>query len=98
MNRFSRVRRALVFASVISALLLSGAFAPSGKVNSRAAYPRYSKEIVYYSDASYTTEVGVGYIYCNGRSTLEGTSTQYRIEQILDVCCADPGGNGGVPC
>ncbi|HEY9402371.1 MAG TPA: hypothetical protein VIQ24_06735 [Pyrinomonadaceae bacterium] len=58
----------------------------------------YAKEILYYSDASYTNHVGTGMIYCNGSSTLDGTSTPYRQENIMDVCCRDPGWNGCVPC
>lgn len=93
MKTFSRVRRALVFASVILTVVLSGALEPANSVNSTTAYKvYYAKEITYYSDASKTTEVGIGYIYCNGTSTLEGTSTRYRTEVIIDVCC------GGVPC
>lgn len=98
MNTFSRMRRGLIFATVLLTLVLSGATVPPSKVSSKSAYPLYSKEITYYSNASYSQVVGVGVIYCNGTSTLTGTSTQYRTEEILDVCCPDPGGNGGVPC
>jgi hypothetical protein len=91
----SRVTRRFVFAATL-ALLLLGAFLPSSRVSSKAAYPRYSEEITYYSDASHTQQVGTGMIYCNGRGTLTGTSTPYHTEEIIDVCCPDP--NGGVPC
>jgi len=87
MNRFSRVRRALVMAAVLLTPVLSGA------VGSKPAYRvYYSKEITYYNNAAHSQVVGVGYIYCNGTSTLDGTSSPYRTEEILDVCC------GGVPC
>lgn len=92
MNRFSRVRRALVFAAVLSAPVLSGVFLTPSSVSSKA-YPRYAKEITYYSDASRTQEVGFGWIYCDGSSGLDGTSSPYRTEVIVDVCCP-----GGVPC
>jgi hypothetical protein len=93
MNKFSRVRRGLILAAVLLTPLMSGAFVPPTTVSSKAAYRvYYAKEITYYSDASHTQVVGVGNIYCNGTSTLDGTSTRYRTEQITDVCC------GSVPC
>lgn len=93
MNKFSTGRRRLVFAAVLSTLLLSATLVTPSRVDSRPAYRvYYAKEIIYYSDASHSQEVGVGYIYCNGTSTLDGTSTPYRTEQIIDVCC------GSVPC
>jgi len=101
MNFFSRVRKPGVFAALILTLVLSSAFVPlsAGGSSARSSCAgTYSKEILYYSDATYTNQVGTGVIYCNGRSTLTGTSTQYREETILDVCCGDPGGNGCVPC
>lgn len=106
MSLFSRARRRFVFAAVTLTLLLSGAFLPpSGGghtlvVSSALAGTsyRYSKEIRYYSDATYTNQVGTGMIYCNGTGTLDGQSTAYRQEDIIDICCRDPGGNSWVPC
>jgi len=94
MNLFSKVRKQFVLAALLAGLVLSSAFLPSsdGGVRATSAYPRYEKEIIYYSDASFTNHVGTGHIYCNGRGTLEGTSTQYRMEEILNVCC------GSLPC
>ena len=93
MNRFSRVRRGFILAAVPLMLVFSGAIVPSNRVNSTTAYKvYYAKDITYYSDASKTQIVGYGYIYCNGTSYLEGTSTRYRTEVITDVCC------GSVPC
>ncbi|NMO16830.1 hypothetical protein HPC49_04805 [Pyxidicoccus fallax] len=34
--------------------------------------------VVFYSDATYTTEVGVEHCYCGYRPTLEGQRTLYR--------------------
>lgn len=100
MKLFFRMKKPFVFASLILTLVLSSAFIPlnAGGVSSSYCRIRYAKEILYYSDASYSNHVGTGMIYCNGTSTLSGTSTAYRQETILDVCCADPGGNGCVPC
>jgi hypothetical protein len=100
MNLFSKTKKPFVFASLTLALVLSSAFIPlnAGGVSGTYCGVRYAKEILYYSDATYTNHVGTGYIYCNGTSTLDGTSTAYRQETILDVCCGDPGGNGCVPC
>ena len=101
MNLFSRAKKLFVFAAFVLTLMLSGFFHPSSSgvyMHEASAAPAarpyvyYSEEIDYYSDASYTTQVGTGVIYCNGHSTLTGHSTQYRIETQLDTCCY------GVPC
>ncbi len=96
MNRFSRVMRRAVFATTLG-LVLVGSLLPLGRGGyttvavTRAGYG-YEEEITYYSDASLTTEVGWGHIYCNGHGTLTGTSTPYHTEDIVNVCC------GSVPC
>jgi hypothetical protein len=95
MNSLSNVKRPFVFAALTVALLLASAFLPSraGSVHATtAAYVRYSEEITYYSDPGLTNYVGTGTIYCNGHSTLTGTSSPYHTEEVLDVCCY------GVPC
>ena len=100
MKLFFRAKKRFVFASLTLALVLSSAFIPlnAGGISGNYCGVRYAKEILYYSDASYTNHVGTGMIYCNGSSTLDGTSTAYRQETITDVCCEDPGWNGCVPC
>jgi hypothetical protein len=92
-----------MFAALLLALVLSGAFLPSrdggyvpGVSSTSAAGVRYSKNIYYYDSPDFTNHVGTGTIYCNGSSTLEGTSTPYYQEEILDVCCYYAGGS--VPC
>ncbi len=94
MNLLSKVKSRFVFVALPLALVLSSVFvsSDSGAVRATAVYPRYEKEITYYSDASFSTQVGTGHIYCNGKGTLEGTGTQYYTEEILNVCC------GSVPC
>jgi hypothetical protein len=96
MNRFRGALRRTVFA-VSMALLLTVALMPSGRVSSSTAY--YSYQITYYSDATYTVEVGSRFVDCNGHGgTLEGQSSPYQQSEIVDVCCRDPGHNGWVPC
>ena len=96
MNRFRRATSRIVFA-VSLALLLTVALMPSGRVSSSTA--SYSYQITYYSDATYTQEVGSRFVDCNGHGgTLEGSSSPYQQSEIIDVCCRDPGGNGWVPC
>ncbi len=90
MNLFSRVKRWVVFALPL-ALLLFGAFLPSGRVSSKPVY-LYSYEFTFYSDASHTQIVGVRDTKCNGTSTLSGTSSPYYTQEVLDICC------GSVPC
>ena len=98
MNLFSRIRKPFFLASLTLVAVLSSAFVPLNAGGFKPAYcsVRYAKEILYYSDASYSNHVGTGNIYCNGSSTLDGTSTPYRQETITDVCCGS--GNGCVPC
>jgi hypothetical protein len=96
MNRFRRAMRRAVFAASM-ALILTVALMPSGRVSSSAT--RYSYQITYYSDATYTQEVGSRYVDCNGRSRyFTGSSTPYQQSEIVDICCPDPGNNGWVPC
>jgi hypothetical protein len=96
MNRFRSTMRRAVFAASL-ALILTVALIPSNRVSSSTAY--YSYLITYYSDATYTQEVGSRYVDCNGHSVyLDGHSSSYQQSEIVDVCCRDPGGNGWVPC
>ena len=99
MNLRSRISRRFVFAVTLSLLLLGGLVPLNGggytrKVSATVAYPGYGyeEEITYYSDPGLTNYVGTGHIYCNGRGTLEGTSSPYHTEEVLNTCC------GSVPC
>jgi hypothetical protein len=89
LKRLTRARRALVFAAVLLAPVLSGVFLTPRSVSSKLYY---AKEYTYYSDASKSQVVGFGWEYCNGSSGLDGTSTPYRTVTVVDVCCGD------VPC
>jgi hypothetical protein len=98
MNLLSGATRRVVFAATL-VLVLLGALLSSGRTGYTSvvsATPMYrvyyEKEITYYSDPGLTNYVGTGHIYCNGRGTLEGTSSPYHTEEILNVCC------GSVPC
>src|SRR5215217_3518568 len=99
MNLRSRISRRIVFAVTLSLFLL-GALLPlkgggyTRGVSATVAYSGYvyEEEITYYSDPGLTNYVGTGHIYCNGRGTLEGTSSPYHTEEVLNTCC------GSVPC
>src|SRR2546423_3962991 len=94
MNRFRRATRRIVFA-VSLALLLTVALMPSGRVSSSTAY--YSYQITYYSDATYTQEVGSRFVDCNGHGgTLVRGSSSYQQSGIIYACCRDPRGHGSV--
>jgi hypothetical protein len=98
MNQFSRAVRRVLFAVFLS-LVLAGALLSSRGISSTTAHPAaYSYWITYYSDATYTTEIGNRYVNCNGQGTLYGQSSVYQQSEIIDVCCRAPGGNGWVPC
>lgn len=88
----SKAKRRFVLA-VVLLLMVLGVLFPSGGTRTVNAGPvYYEKEITYYSDSSMTTIVGYGHIFCNGRGTLDGTSSPYSTEEIVNVCC------WGVPC
>jgi hypothetical protein len=90
----TKAKRRFVLLAVL-ALMALGTFLPSisgYRSTASAAIILYEKEITYYSDPGMTNIVGYGHIYCNGRGTLEGTSSPYHTEDILNVCC------GSVPC
>ena len=99
MNIFSRVKRLFALAALALTLVLASAFLWSSRVGSTSVSvcnPRYSTWVTYYSDASYTVEIGYRYIQCNGTGTLTGSSSSYQQSEIVDVCC--PWANGCVPC
>jgi hypothetical protein len=92
----ARVSRRLVFVTTL-VLMIGGALLPSRSVSSsKVACVLYEKEITYYNDAAHSQVVGTGHIYCNGQGTLDGTSSPYRTEEIVNVCCRDT--YGCVPC
>lgn len=88
---FKAKRRFILVA--LLALMTFGVFLPNdNRTTANAAIIMYEKEITYYSDPGMTNVVGYGHIFCNGRGTLEGTSSPYHTEEIVNVCC------WGVPC
>jgi len=88
----SKAKRRFILVAVLGLMAL-GTLLPSGGTGAVNASPvYYEKEITYYSDPGMTNVVGYGHIYCNGRGTLEGTSSPYHTEEIVNVCC------WGVPC
>jgi hypothetical protein len=91
MRLSASIARRLVFGIALT-LMIGGAVWPSRGVSSKPACVLYEKEITYYNDAAHSQVVGTGHIYCNGRGTLEGTSSPYHTDEILNVCC------GSVPC
>ena len=94
MRLSTSVTRRFVLGATLVALMLGGALVPLTSV--RSSCVMYEKEITYYNDAAHSQVVGIGHIYCNGRGTLEGTSSPYYTEDILNVCCYDL--YGCVPC
>jgi len=95
MQLSTRMRR-FVFGATLALMLLGVAFTPSRGVSPTVSCVMYEKEITYYNDAAHSYVVGTRHIYCNGRGTLDGTSSPYYTEDILNVCCPDP--YGCIPC
>lgn len=94
MNLNSRVKRLFAFAALVLTLMLSGAFLPSSRVSSSSSITAHSArffptavQVTYYSNASYTTEVGIREISCNGTSRLTGTTSQYYQTEVINTCC-----------
>ena len=96
MQLSTNVARRIVLVATL-ALMLGGTLVPSRDVTSKTnCSTLYEKEITYYNDAAHSYVVGTGHIYCNGQGTLDGTSSPYHTEEILNVCC--PWVHGCVPC
>ena len=76
------VARLLVLAALL-AVAASFILTPEKKVCAR---PCHEVEHYYYSDATYTVEVGYKFIYCNGTYT-SGTVTIYDYVVDLGSCC-----------
>jgi hypothetical protein len=98
MNLLSKAKRVAAFAALTLTLTLSSASLPQNtgmckfEAGSTSAAARRLRVVWYYSDATYTTHVGVGTFRCNGTAGLTGTSTPYRIEVLNEPCC------GNLPC
>lgn len=81
-HRSVRALLTVVFFALI--LSVSIALAPSQQ-ESCSAMPCYEVEHEYYSDATYTTQVGWKYITCSGTHSW-GTVTIYKVSYQGDCC------------
>lgn len=75
-------RRMLQF---VALTVLFSAIFSTLDVSVAEARPLNSMDCVYYSDASYTTDVGWTYFDCNGNFTRSGTTSEYR--ECFSDCC-----------
>lgn len=91
MSLFSRVKRPLAVAALLLTLALSGAFLPPIKVASTATCPTYETLTHYYSDATYTTRIGVYHTACDWRRSGNGSTSPYYIIENVDLCCGCSG-------
>jgi len=95
MNLISKSKKLVAFAALILTLTLSGASLPqkagvfNTKAGSASAAAHRSIVVWYYSDATYTTRVGIGTFRCNGTSGLVGRSTSFSIEVDNEPCCGN---------
>lgn len=87
MLRKTLARRILLTALFVAALAVAIA-ASFGHKNSASAKPCFSIDTVYYSDATYTTEVGERYTPCDGSPWSWGTTSAYY--QTTTESCGDP--------
>jgi hypothetical protein len=87
MNIFPRLKRPLALAALFLALVLSGVSLPPSRVASTASCLDEWSTFAYYSDASYTNQVGTRIVQCDGRSLYFGTVTPYEQFLYNDLCC-----------
>jgi hypothetical protein len=88
MSLLSRVKKLFAFVALVLTLVLSGAFLPPSKVASTASCAQYETLTHYYSDATYTTRIGVCHTRCNLTSGgCTGSFSPYYIVENVDMCC-----------
>lgn len=63
------------------------ALAASAIVAAQAYAATFFDVYTYYSDATYSVEVGTLTRHCNGKNTISGTATSYRILTERERCC-----------
>jgi hypothetical protein len=62
-------------------------------MSSALAHLAYSYDLIYYSDATMTVQVGDKFVACNGHATVNGTVTAYY-QKTEEAACGD----GGYEC
>jgi hypothetical protein len=79
-----------VFLGVVFFTLILAVAVALSPVRQASSQPCYEVEHEYYSDATYTNQVGYKYIYCGGTHSW-GYVTQYKIVITGDCCgsCCD---------
>jgi len=92
MKLLSRIRKLSIFTALVLTMLFSSAHLPSngggspGEACAVTGY-YYTRMYTYYSDASYTTEIGWRYLRCNGTAITSGSTSSYFTVENVDVCC-----------
>jgi hypothetical protein len=71
------LKRKILFATLMAALLFGVAFSPSFTNKPAAARPCFSLSKDYYSDASFSVQVGNQYWPCVGQPSQWGVVTQF---------------------
>jgi hypothetical protein len=99
MKLSSRVKRLFLLAALVLTLVVSSAFLKSRETHSKTVCDRrYSTIVTYYSDATYTNEIGFRSTQCNGTVTSGGSTSPYQQTENIDSCCPNPGGPGCLDC
>ncbi|HEY9403420.1 MAG TPA: DUF6289 family protein [Pyrinomonadaceae bacterium] len=84
------LRRSPLWLAIATLMLaVSPAFSPAPSAKTSNACLWY-KSYTYYSDATYTTQVGMRVHYCDGEKGGAGTVTQYYT--VKDCECLEEGG------
>jgi hypothetical protein len=95
MNLLTKMKKVVAFAALTITLTLSVASVPQNagvfkfEAGSASAAARRYRIVWYYSDATFTTRVGIGHFRCDGSSGLSGRSTPYFKEVFNEPCCGN---------
>jgi hypothetical protein len=81
-----RLTQRLGIVVFLLALTFSFSAAPGSSREAAAVLPACSSTTEYYSDATYTTQVGFKSILCNGQTVRGGTVTSFKISYIDGAC------------
>lgn len=83
-NHFRQFAAVIVFTLALAVITLP---VPLGK-NEAVALPNCASTTEYYSDGTYTTQVGFKSILCNGQVIRGGTVTSFKIVYLDGACSA----------
>lgn len=85
-NRLTQGVAITVFTLALAMFTFSVPLSRGSTSKEKVVLPACSSTTEYYSDATYTTQVGFKSILCNGQVVSGGTVTSYKITYIDGAC------------